>query len=63
MLGKEVGQLRSLPVTDIIQNIDPSIGTYHYKLIPNNGTFKIMERLVVLGLEALRPQGKVSFIV
>ena len=45
------------------QNIDPYIGTYHYKLIPNNGTFKILERLVVLDLEALRPHGKVSFIV
>jgi p-cumate 2,3-dioxygenase beta subunit len=45
------------------QNIDPYIGSYHYKLIPNNGTFKILERLVVLDLEALRPHGKVSFIV
>ena len=45
------------------QNIDPYIGTYHYKLIPNDGTFKILERLVVLDLEALRPHGKVSFIV
>jgi p-cumate 2,3-dioxygenase subunit beta len=45
------------------QNIDPYIGTYHYKLIPNNGTFKILQRLVVLDLEALRPHGKVSFIV
>jgi p-cumate 2,3-dioxygenase beta subunit len=45
------------------QNIDPYIGTYHYKLIPNNGTFKILERRVVLDLEALRPHGKVSFIV
>jgi p-cumate 2,3-dioxygenase beta subunit len=45
------------------QNIDPYIGTYHYKLIPNDGTFKILERRVVLDLEALRPHGKVSFIV
>jgi p-cumate 2,3-dioxygenase subunit beta len=45
------------------QNIDPYIGTYHYKLIPNGATFKILERLVVLDLEALRPHGKVSFIV
>jgi p-cumate 2,3-dioxygenase subunit beta len=45
------------------QNIDPYIGTYHYKLIRNNGTFKILERRVVLDLEALRPHGKVSFIV
>jgi p-cumate 2,3-dioxygenase beta subunit len=45
------------------QNIDPYIGTYHYKLIPNNGTFIILDRRVVLDLEALRPHGKVSFIV
>ncbi|HEY4041001.1 MAG TPA: aromatic-ring-hydroxylating dioxygenase subunit beta [Rhodopila sp.] len=45
------------------QNIDPYIGTYHYKLLPQDGTFKILERRVVLDLEALRPHGKVSFIV
>lgn len=46
------------------QNIDPYIGTYHYKLIPRGGgSFTILERRVVLDLEALRPHGKVSFIV
>lgn len=46
------------------QNIDPYIGTYHYKLIPRaGGAFTILERRVVLDLEALRPHGKVSFIV
>jgi len=45
------------------EKIDPYIGTYHYKLVPLNGTFKILERRVVLDLEALRPHGKVSFIV
>jgi p-cumate 2,3-dioxygenase beta subunit len=45
------------------QNIDPYIGSYRYKLIPSNGTFKILERRVTLDLEALRPHGKVSFIV
>ena len=45
------------------QNIDPYIGKYRYKLRPENGTFKILERWVVLYLEALRPHGKVSFIV
>ena len=46
------------------QNIDSYIGTYHYKLIPrDNGAFTILERRVVLDLEALRPHGKVSFIV
>jgi p-cumate 2,3-dioxygenase beta subunit len=45
------------------QNIDPYIGEYHYKLRPGDGTFTILERRVVLDLEALRPHGKVSFIV
>jgi len=46
------------------QNIDPYIGTYHYKLIPrDDAAFTILERRVVLDLEALRPHGKVSFIV
>ena len=45
------------------QNIDPYIGTYHYKLLPKDGAFRILERRVVLDLEALRPHGKVSFIV
>jgi len=46
------------------QNIDPYIGTYHYKLVPRGGgAFTILQRRVVLDLEALRPHGKVSFIV
>jgi p-cumate 2,3-dioxygenase subunit beta len=46
------------------QNIDPYIGTYRYKLIPREDrSFTILERRVVLDLEALRPHGKVSFIV
>jgi p-cumate 2,3-dioxygenase subunit beta len=46
------------------QNIDPYIGTYHYKLVPrDDGLFTILERRVILDLEALRPHGKVSFIV
>jgi p-cumate 2,3-dioxygenase subunit beta len=45
------------------QNIDPYIGKYYYKLLPKDGTFKILERRAILDLEALRPHGKVSFIV
>ena len=45
------------------QNIDPYIGKYHYKLLPQGGSFRILERRVLLDLEALRPHGKVSFIV
>jgi p-cumate 2,3-dioxygenase beta subunit len=45
------------------QNVDPYIGKYHYKLLPKDDGFKILERKAVLDLEALRPHGKVSFIV
>jgi p-cumate 2,3-dioxygenase beta subunit len=45
------------------QNIDPYIGEYHYRLRRNGDRFTILERRVILDLEALRPHGKVSFIV
>lgn len=45
------------------QNIDPYIGKYTYKLLPVGDSFKIIERRTTLDLEALRPHGKVSFIV
>lgn len=45
------------------ENFDPYIGKYVYKLLPRDGTFKILERRAILDLEALRPHGKVSFIV
>ena len=45
------------------QNIDPYIGSYRYKLLPTEQSFRILERRAVLDLEALRPHGKVSFIV
>jgi p-cumate 2,3-dioxygenase beta subunit len=45
------------------QNIDPYIGKYYYKLRSTGDGFKILDRRAVLDLEALRPHGKVSFIV
>jgi p-cumate 2,3-dioxygenase beta subunit len=45
------------------QNIDPYIGRYTYKLVRQGDRLKIRERRAVLDLEALRPHGKVSFIV
>jgi p-cumate 2,3-dioxygenase beta subunit len=45
------------------QNIDPYIGEYRYTLKVNGASFAFLERRVVLDLEALRPHGKVSFIV
>jgi p-cumate 2,3-dioxygenase subunit beta len=68
ILGRE-GDVLSITANFVVyrmrfQNIDPYIGTYHYKLIPrDDGAFTILERRVVLDLEALRPHGKVSFIV
>jgi p-cumate 2,3-dioxygenase subunit beta len=67
ILGRD-GDILSVTANFVVfrmrfQNIDPYIGTYHYKLIPRDGGFTILERRVVLDLEALRPHGKVSFIV
>ena len=45
------------------QNIDPYIGRYRYRLVVRDGRLRILERTAVLDLEALRPHGKVSFIV
>ena len=45
------------------EKIDPYIGEYRYKLKVKADGFTILERRVVLDLEALRPHGKVSFIV
>ena len=45
------------------QNIDPYIGKYYYQLIRDGSSLRILERRAILDLEALRPHGKVSFIV
>jgi p-cumate 2,3-dioxygenase beta subunit len=68
ILGRD-GDILSVTANFVVyrmrfQNIDPYIGTYHYKLLPrDDGMFTIVERRVILDLEALRPHGKVSFIV
>jgi p-cumate 2,3-dioxygenase beta subunit len=45
------------------EKVDAYIGEYRYKLKAKADGFAILERRVVLDLEALRPHGKVSFIV
>lgn len=45
------------------EKFDTYVGEYRYKLLPHRDTFKIVERKAILDLEALRPHGKVSFIV
>lgn len=43
--------------------VDTFIGRYEYKLVRLDNQLKIRERRAILDLEALRPQGKVSFIL
>lgn len=68
ILGRD-GEALSVTASFVVyrmrfQNIDPYIGSYRYKLAPReDGGFTILERRVILDLEALRPHGKVSFIV
>jgi p-cumate 2,3-dioxygenase beta subunit len=45
------------------ENVDAYIGRYDHKLVRQNGELKMLERRARLDLEALRPHGKVSFIV
>lgn len=43
--------------------VDTYVGRYEYKLVRRDDRLKIRERKAILDLEALRPQGKVSFIL
>lgn len=43
--------------------VDTYVGHYEYKLVRREEHLKIRERKVVLDLEALRPHGKISFIL
>lgn len=43
--------------------VDTYVGHYEYTMIRTGGKLKIRERKAVLDLEALRPHGKVSFIL
>jgi p-cumate 2,3-dioxygenase subunit beta len=43
--------------------LDSYVGVNEYKLIKENGELKILSKKVILKLEALRPQGKVSIIL
>jgi p-cumate 2,3-dioxygenase beta subunit len=45
------------------ENIDTYIGRYYHRLVRRDGGLKFLERKAVLDLEALRPHGKISFIV
>jgi p-cumate 2,3-dioxygenase beta subunit len=43
--------------------MDTYVGRYEYTLVRRAGKLKIRERKAVLDLEALRPHGKISFIL
>ena len=43
--------------------VDTYVGRYEYALVKRDGRLKIRERKAILDLEALRPHGKVSFIL
>ncbi len=45
------------------ESVDTYIGRYDYKLARAGGELKIKERRAILDNEALRPHGKISFIL
>jgi p-cumate 2,3-dioxygenase beta subunit len=45
------------------ESVDTYIGRYNYKLVRHENQLRIRERRVVLDNEALRPHGKISFIL
>ena len=45
------------------ESVDTYIGRYDYKLVRRGSDLKIRERRAILDNEALRPHGKISFIL
>ena len=45
------------------ESVDSYIGRYNYKLVRKGDKLKIRERRAILDNEALRPHGKISFIL
>jgi p-cumate 2,3-dioxygenase beta subunit len=46
-----------------MDQVDTYVGRYEYTFVHRDGQLKIRERKAILDLEALRPHGKVSFIL
>ncbi len=46
-----------------LEQVDTYVGRYEYVLVRRQGRLKIRQRRAILDLEALRPHGKVSFIL
>ncbi|MDQ1002212.1 3-phenylpropionate/cinnamic acid dioxygenase small subunit [Neobacillus niacini] len=45
------------------EKLDSFIGRIDYKLVEQNGELKIKQKRVLLDLDSLRPQGKVSIVL
>jgi p-cumate 2,3-dioxygenase beta subunit len=45
------------------ESVDTYIGHYDYKLVRKGNDLRIRERRAILDNEALRPHGKISFIL
>jgi p-cumate 2,3-dioxygenase beta subunit len=45
------------------ESVDTYVGHYNYKLVRDGNQLKIRERRAILDNEALRPHGKISFIL
>jgi p-cumate 2,3-dioxygenase beta subunit len=45
------------------ESVDSYVGHYNYKLVRDGNVLKIRERRAILDNEALRPHGKISFIL
>jgi len=43
--------------------MDPYVGQYQYKFRLQDGNLKIVEKRVLLSMDSLRPQGKVSIVL
>lgn len=46
-----------------LEQVDTYVGRYEYVLVRRQGRLRIRQRRAILDLEALRPHGKVSFIL
>ena len=46
-----------------LQVTDAWVGRYEHTLVHRDATLKIKERRAILDLEALRPHGKISFLL
>jgi p-cumate 2,3-dioxygenase beta subunit len=42
---------------------DHYVGSYRYRLLPHDGSFRILEKRCVLDMDGLRPQGRISIIL